>query len=94
MWIAATLVAALAQTARNATQSSLTTSLGTLGATQVRFVYGLPFALAFLSIVALAAGTGVPAPTAKFVVLTTGGAVPQIFGTALLLATMRPGRSR
>jgi len=89
MWIAATLVAALAQTARNATQSSLTTALGTLGATQVRFVYGLPFALAFLSIVALAAGTGVPAPTAKFVVLTTGGAVAQIFGTALLLATMR-----
>ena len=41
LWIIATLIAAVAQTARNAMQSSLTATLGTLGATQVRFVYGL-----------------------------------------------------
>ena len=46
LWILATLVAAAVQTARNAMQSSLTAALGTLGATQVRFVYGWPFAVA------------------------------------------------
>ena len=61
-----TLVAAGAQTARNAMQSSLTATLGTLGATQVRFVYGLPFAVVFVSIAAFVAGERVPAPTAAY----------------------------
>jgi hypothetical protein len=43
-WIAITLWAAFAQTIRNAAQRSLTAELGTLGATLVRFLYGLPFA--------------------------------------------------
>jgi hypothetical protein len=46
--IPATLAAAAAQTARNAMQRHLVESLGTVGATQVRFLYGLPFALMFL----------------------------------------------
>ena len=50
LWVVATLVAAAGQTARNAMQSNLTASLGTLGATQVRFLYGFPFALGFLLI--------------------------------------------
>jgi drug/metabolite transporter (DMT)-like permease len=89
LWIAATLVAAAGQTARNAMQSSLTASLGTLGATQVRFIYGFPFALCFLALVALASGAAVPGPSGTFVGCTTAGAVAQIFGTALLLAAMR-----
>jgi len=89
LWIVATLVAAGAQTARNAMQRSLTASLGTLGATQVRFVYGLPFAVAFLGLAAMVAGTGVPAPTRVFFAFTVGGAVAQIAGTALLLAAMQ-----
>jgi drug/metabolite transporter (DMT)-like permease len=89
LWIVATLVAAAAQTARNAMQSSLTATLGTLGATQVRFVYGLPFAGMFLVLAASMAGTAVPAPTALFLVYTAGGAVAQIAATALLLAAMR-----
>jgi len=89
LWMLATLIAAAGQTARNAMQSSLTASLGTLGATQVRFVYGFPFALLFLVPVAVVAGTAVPAPTAAFLCFTAAGAIAQIAGTALLLAAMR-----
>lgn len=89
LWVIATLIAAAAQTARNAMQSSLTVQLGTIGATQVRFLYGFPFALGFLAIVTLAAGQAAPGPHAEFLLFTAGGAVAQIFGTALLLAAMR-----
>ena len=89
LWVFATLVAAGAQTVRNAMQTSLTATLGTLGATQVRFVYGLPFAAVFLAIAAAVAGTGVPAPTSVFLAYTAGGALAQIAGTALLLAAMQ-----
>ncbi|HVJ29393.1 MAG TPA: DMT family transporter [Gammaproteobacteria bacterium] len=89
LWIFATLVAAGAQTARNAMQSSLTATLGTLGATQVRFLYGLPFAVVFLALAAAIAGADVPAPTARFLAVTAGGAIAQIAGTALLLAAMQ-----
>jgi len=89
LWIFATLIAASAQTARNAMQNSLTATLGTIGATQVRFLYGFPFSLAFLAISALIAQSGVPAPSAKFLAFTAAGAVAQIVGTAMLLAAMR-----
>jgi drug/metabolite transporter (DMT)-like permease len=89
LWIFATLVAAGAQTVRNAMQRSLTATLGTLGATQVRFVYGLPFAAVFLALAAAVAGSGVPAPTSAFLAYTGGGAIAQIAGTALLLAAMQ-----
>lgn len=88
----ATLVAAAAQTARNAMQSSLTAPLGTLGATQVRFLYGFPFALVFLLFVRVATGAPVPGASGEFLRFTAGGAVAQIFGTAALLASMH-GRS-
>src|SRR5688572_24750521 len=70
-------------------QSSLTPTLGTLGATQVRFVYGLPFAAVFLALAVAIAGSSVPAPTTAFLVYTGGGAMAQIAGTALLLAAMQ-----
>jgi drug/metabolite transporter (DMT)-like permease len=89
LWVLTTLIAAAAQTARNAMQSSLTARLGTIGATQVRFLYGFPFAILFLFIVTLAAGESPPGPTWTFLTFTAAGAVAQIFGTALLLAAMR-----
>ncbi len=91
LWIACTLVAAAAQTARNAMQSGLSASLGTLGATQVRFLFGLPFALLFLVLAAVATQAAPPAPNVRFLVFTAGGAIVQILGTALLLAAMRQG---
>ena len=89
LWIIATLIAAAAQTARNAMQSSLTGSLGTIGATQVRFLYGFPFALLFLGVVSAAAGAAPPAPNWTFLAFTSAGAMAQIAGTAALLAAMR-----
>jgi drug/metabolite transporter (DMT)-like permease len=89
LWVLATLIAAAAQTARNTAQSGLTAKIGTLGATQVRFVFGLPFALVFLVLVALATGEGVPALTGVSLAYTTLGAVAQIGATALMLLTMK-----
>ena len=48
LWAVFTMVAAAAQTVRNATQRELTARLGTVGATHVRFLFGFPFALVFL----------------------------------------------
>ncbi|MDP1845404.1 MAG: EamA/RhaT family transporter, partial [Candidatus Moranbacteria bacterium] len=45
LWAIFTLIAAAAQTARNAMQRELTATLGTVGATHVRFLFGFPFAL-------------------------------------------------
>ena len=42
LWIPVTIWAAFAQTIRNAAQRHLTAELGTLGATLVRFLYGMP----------------------------------------------------
>ncbi len=88
LWIPATLAAAAAQTARNAMQRGLTAQLGLLGATQVRFLYGLPFALIFLAGISLASGRLPPAPGIGFLGFAALGAVAQIAATALLLKAM------
>ena len=49
LWVVFTLIAAAAQTVRNAMQRELTATLGTVGATHVRFLFGFPFALLFLA---------------------------------------------
>ena len=85
LWIPVTIFAAFAQTIRNATQKHLTASLGTLGATLVRFLYGLPFAAAWLVAVHLIGDFEFPAPNAKFLLWIVVGAIGQIGGTALLL---------
>jgi len=60
LWAVFTLIAAAAQTARNAMQRELTATLGTVGATHVRFLFGFPFALLFLfGLMAGAAFTGI-----------------------------------
>jgi drug/metabolite transporter (DMT)-like permease len=89
LWIVVTVIAAAAQTARNAMQSNLTAALGTLGATQVRFLYGLPFAVVFLLVAVGIADAAVPPATSAFLAYTVCGALAQIAGTALLLAAMR-----
>jgi drug/metabolite transporter (DMT)-like permease len=88
LWIPITLWAALAQTLRNAAQRHLTASLGTLGATLVRFLYGLPFAALWLIGVHVGGGYSLPTPTAAFAGWVLLGAVSQITATALLLRVM------
>ncbi|MFD1880360.1 EamA family transporter [Paracoccus pacificus] len=88
IWVVPTLIAAAAQTARNAMQAGLTRSIGTLGATQVRFVFGLPFAVIFLLAVVLVTGQPVPRMGAGALGFTIIGATAQIAATALMLWAM------
>jgi drug/metabolite transporter (DMT)-like permease len=88
LWAVFTVIAAAAQTVRNATQRELTAKLGTVGATHVRFLFGFPFALVFLAAVMIALGHGLPRPPAVFWPWVVLGALTQIGATALMLAAM------
>jgi len=88
LWIVLTVWAAFAQTLRNAAQRHLVTDLGTLGATLVRFLFGLPFALIYFGIVLAITGDPVPGVNLAFVAWVTEGGVCQIAATALLLRVM------
>jgi drug/metabolite transporter (DMT)-like permease len=88
LWVVFTIAAATAQTFRNAAQRSLTGSLGTVGATHVRFLFGLPFGLLALGAVAAVAGP-LPPPNLTALAWTALGAVAQVVATALMLAAMR-----
>lgn len=89
LWIVLTLAAAAAQTARNVMQKGLTGSLGTVGATLVRFVFGLPFAVLSLLGVLSFTGAAPPGITPAFVAWVAFGGLSQIAATALMLAAMR-----
>ncbi|GAC1554321.1 MAG: EamA family transporter [Beijerinckiaceae bacterium] len=89
LWIVFTITAAGAQTLRNAMQRDLIAHLGTGGATYVRFLFGLPFAVLFLVLVALWTQEIPPLPGSRAFGFTLTGAVSQIFATALMLAAMR-----
>ncbi|HTT48093.1 MAG TPA: DMT family transporter [Pseudolabrys sp.] len=88
LWAVFTLIAAAAQTARNAMQRELTATLGTVGATHVRFLFGFPFALIFLAGVLFATGHPLPQPPLEYWPWIIGGALTQIAATALMLAAM------
>ena len=62
LWIALTLAASVAQTARNALQRELTARHGALGAAHARFLYGLPFAALFLAFLGWWGGQAPPFP--------------------------------
>jgi drug/metabolite transporter (DMT)-like permease len=88
LWAVFTLIAASAQTVRNAMQRELTIALGTVGATHVRFLFGFPFALLFLAAVLVATGRPLPQPALVFWPWVLDGALTQILATALMLAAM------
>jgi drug/metabolite transporter (DMT)-like permease len=89
LWAVFTVAAAGGQVLRNAMQKELTATLGTVGATHVRFLFGLPFALVFLAIVLTATQLPVPELNAATIVWTVAAALAQIAATALLLAAMQ-----
>lgn len=88
LWAVFTLIAAAAQTARNAIQRELTAALGTVGATHVRFLFGFPFALVFLACVLTATGSALPSPPPVFWPWVVAGAFTQIAATATMLSVM------
>jgi drug/metabolite transporter (DMT)-like permease len=89
LWIACTIAAAAVQTLRNAMQRSLTERVGTVGATHVRFLFGLPFGLLFLAGMAWVTDLSQLQLSWVFVAWTLMGGVFQILGTGLMLAAMR-----
>ncbi len=88
LWMAFTMLAAAGQVARNAMQRELTATLGTVGATHVRFLFGFPFALLFLGVLLAATGESFPQIGARFWPWVLLGALTQIAATALMLAAM------
>ena len=90
LWVPVVLFASLAQTARNTAQRTLTVELGTLPATLVRFLYGLPFAALWLALLYWWPDRppAVPRFSAVYLGWTALGAFFQIAGTAALLLAM------
>jgi len=88
LWAVFTVIAAAAQTARNAMQRGLTRTVGMVGATLVRFLFGLPFGFLFLAIVVLWTKEPLPAITPAFFLWALAGAATQIAATALMLMAM------
>src|SRR6202012_5437769 len=107
LWAVFTLIAAAAQTARNAMQRELTATLGTVGATHVRFLFGFPFALLMLAamgersfVVAYAYIKTEPVQVALFGLVFLGDHVAPLAAAAILIATagvivisLKPGAS-
>ena len=89
-WIPIVIWAAFAQTVRNAAQRSLVTDLGTLPATLVRFLYGLPLAIAWLWLVVRFSPDRAALPDFNlgYAGWLLVGALAQLAATALLLAAM------
>ncbi|NML44981.1 DMT family transporter [Ramlibacter sp. G-1-2-2] len=89
LWVATVLWAALAQTARNAAQRSLVAQAGTLGATLVRFLYGIPFAAVAVWVLHLLTPAPVPAFGGSYFAWLALGAAGQLAATAFMLAAMK-----
>ena len=89
LWAVFTVAASGGQVLRNAMQRELTATLGTVGATHVRFLFGLPFAVLSLLVVLAANRTNLPEITAPVMAWTVAASIAQIAATALLLAVMQ-----
>ncbi|HEY5380495.1 MAG TPA: DMT family transporter [Pseudolabrys sp.] len=88
LWAVFTVIAAAAQTARNAMQRELTATLGTVGATHVRFLFGFPFAVIFLIGVCIATESALPHPPLVYWPWIVLGFAAQIAATAMMLSAM------
>lgn len=88
LWIPFTLMGAAGQVVRNAMQRGLTAQLGTLGATHIRFLFGFPFSLIFLSLILVTTGDRLSWPDAEFWPWLVTGGMAQIIATALMLMAM------
>lgn len=85
LWIPITITAAFMQNARSAIQKHLKGRLTTLGAAYVRFLYALPFALAYLAVLHYGAGMPLPQPNPTFLMYVLLGGLTQVLFTVVLL---------
>ncbi|MEI9889558.1 MAG: DMT family transporter [Caulobacteraceae bacterium] len=89
LWIPATLAASVLQVGRNALQRGLLPKSGPWAATLVRFLFGLPFALAAASGAYWATPGAAVHLTHPFWLNVLSGAFTQVLATACLLVAMR-----
>ncbi len=88
-WAVYTICASAAQTARNAMQRDLIRTLGTAGATHVRFLFALPFAVALVLVETQLLGMKFPSFDLESLLWIAAGAAAQSLATALMLAGMK-----
>lgn len=91
LWIPATLGAATFQVFRNALQREVMGAAGPWGATLVRFVFGLPFSVAFAGVALAARPDAHLSFSLAFWASALSGALAQVLATAALLEAMRRG---
>jgi drug/metabolite transporter (DMT)-like permease len=89
LWLPLALIAGFLQIVRNAAQRGLSDTAGPWGATLVRFLFGLPFAILFLALVWWIAPPVAPKIDARIGFVLTLGATAQMCATAALMASMR-----
>lgn len=85
LWIPITIGAAIFQAIRSISQKTLTRQMSAMGVTLVRFLFGLPFALAFLVVVSRLEGRGLPALNANFLAWAFVAAASQVVAQFLLV---------
>ena len=88
-WAVFTICASAAQTARNAMQRDLIRTLGTAGATHVRFLFALPFAIVLVLVETQILGLKFPSFDAPSLLWIAAGAAAQSLATGLMLAGMK-----
>ncbi|SLN73687.1 EamA family transporter [Oceanibacterium hippocampi] len=89
LWIPITLFAALMQAVRTALQKHMTASLSTAAVSLARYLYGLPFALAYLALLAVWSSDGGPRLTPAFLVDGAVAGAAQVIASALMVALFR-----
>ena len=85
IWVLITIAAAFLQNVRSAMQKHLKGRMGTTGATFVRFGFGVPFALAYMALLAVVLARPMPVPNAGFFGWAVVGGLSQIAATFLLV---------
>jgi drug/metabolite transporter (DMT)-like permease len=88
LWIGLTVAATVFQVARNAAQRNLIGGAGPWGATLVRFLFGLPFALLFVAVAWLLSRPLALHPSPAYFGFAVTGAGCQVLATAALLVSM------
>ena len=85
IWLPASLLGGLLQAWRTALQQRLRSELSVSGAGLVRYLYGLPFAIALAAVWLLSQGVPVPDINIPFGLFALAAALTQMSGTILLI---------
>ena len=85
LWVAFSIAAAATQALRTAVQRRMTTTIGNLGASYIRFSYAFPIAWLFSLLYNNYTGTALPDLTATFWIWINLAALTQVIFTILLV---------